>query len=603
MKILVADIEADGLLDTVSVIHQITTYDPDTKEWREYSEEGTDNGTIKMGITALAGADFVVMHNGLGYDLMALRIVYPSCPLRPEKIIDTLVLSRLARAVRPGGHSLAAWAERFGKGFEKVENEDWSKWTPEMARRCKEDVRITAKLWKRFKPMFAKLAGAAKVEHTVAWEACRMNQRGFTLDVDQTHKTLNEKMEESEVILEELQEILPPIWAASQARPKSFKAPPNRKHWAHGIIDPGHTFTPVELQTFSPKSRLQVAIRLKRLGWRPKKFTPTGLADTSAKILRALSYPEAQKIADYLDVEKAISQINSEPKKDGTGGGWLHHLQPDGRVHPSFNPTGANTHRSSCSAPNLQQVDKTKPMRRCWIPKPGWTLVGVDASGLELRCLAHYLAKYDGGEYGRILIEEDIHEYVRNIVGFYDRDRTKTLEYAWLYGGGDAKLGTIVREDAYKAGHPLPPKPANTAVGKKLRSTLEQGIPGLGRVANGVKAKASSGKLKAIDGRTLWVRSPHSALNLLLQSCGAIVIKTAWALMADALEAKGLRYGDDWATVIQVHDEWQIEARPEVAEEVGAVVRECITKAGEVLGFRCPLDGSTKIGSNWAETH
>lgn len=602
MTVLIADLESDGLLDVVSAIHQITTYDPATKEWMEYNDQlGNPDGTIEDGLMALSKADQTIWHNGLGYDLMALRKAR-NFELEPGRVVDTLVLSRLARAVRPGGHSLSAWAARFGKGFEKVDNEDWSKWTPNMMRRCKEDVKITAKLYRRFKPMHDKLAQASATEHVCAWQACLLNNHGFTLDAGEARKVLDVKMVECTDRLAAMQAKMPPMWVQEKP-PKALKNRPNKNHWGHGIIAPGARFTQVELQEFSPSARLQIAARLTKLGWKITRRTPTGLPDTSADVLRLSPFEEAHMIADYLDVDKQISQINSKIKKDGSGGGWLHHQGVDGRVHPSFNPTGANTHRSSCSSPNLQQVSKAKEMRRCWVPKEGWVLVGVDAAGLELRCLAHYLAKWDKGEYGRILIEEDIHTYMQGVVKFYTRDNTKTLEYAWLYGGGDAKLGSIVRDDAFDGNHPLPPRPSNTAVGKALRSTMENGVPGLGRLANGVKAKAASGKLQGIDGRTLWVRSPHSALNLLLQSCGAIVIKTAWAMMADELGSRGLRYGEHWATVIQVHDEWQIEARPDVAEDVGAAVILCIKKAGEALGFRIPLDGSIKIGPNWAETH
>jgi len=512
-------------------------------------------------------------------------------------VLDTLVLSRLARATRDGGHSLASWADRFGRGFEKVENEDWSTWTPHMQRRCREDVRITMKLYSRFLPLHEQLGEASVVEHRVAHAAAMMVKRGFTLDTSRAHAVLDAKMIENHERLAEMQEMMPDWWVA-QGPVKSFRRAPNKKHWGHGIIAGGDEFTPVELESFTPTARLQIAARLQTMGWKPKKFTATGLVDTSADVIRTINLPAAQLIADYLDTDKQIGQINSQPKKDGSGGGWLHHQRADERVHPHFNPTGANTHRSSCSAPNLQQVSSAEEMRRCWVPKKGWTLVGVDAKGLELRCLAHYLAKWDDGEYAQLLLEGDVHTHVQNLMGMRSRNKTKKFEYAWLYGAGDPKLGSILREDSGESGGG-----SNTKLGKAARSKFEGSIKGLSRLTATVKSKASSGKLRGIDGRTLWVRSPHSALNLLLQSCGAIIIKTAWAFMEEEMLKDDLVHGVHYATVIQVHDEWQIEARPEIAQKVGEAVRRAIKRAEVALDIRCPLDGSIHVGPSWADTH
>jgi DNA polymerase-1 len=260
-------------------------------------------------------------------------------------------------------------------------------------------------------------------------------------------------------------------------------------------------------------------------------------------------------------------------------------------------------------------------MRRAWVPGPGKVLVGVDAEGLELRCLAHYLARTDGGAYGRMLIDgdksdaTDCHSLTQRLVGLYSRDNAKTLMYAWLYGSGDKNLGSIITRDAVEANRPInyshlgitlkgKKVPALGTLGKAARSALQNGVDGLGKFAEGVKRQAKyTGKLKALDGRTLWIRSPHSALNFLLQSAGIIVMKQAIATATPALEAMGLVEDVDFALVMWVHDEVQYEAAPEHADMVGDILAAQIVNAGPTLGFRCPLAGSKDIGASWAETH
>lgn len=575
MTTLVFDIEADGLLETVAQVWCIVTYDIETGRTDCY---GPDN--IREGIRQLQSADVLVAHNGTGYDLPVIRKVC-GASLDESRVQDTLVLSRLGRPVRHGGHSLAAWGERLG--YPKVEHEEWDRYSPEMLNRCKVDVEITYKLWCRLKPMYDIMPKAIETDHKVAILAQRMVERGFTLDVTEARKVLDEKLTYREHMLDKFQHMFPPVLMPTQSVPKVYKSARNALK-----VDPGVPFTPLKVEEFVPTARQQVARRLiQKYGWKPKVLTPTGVPKVDETILRELPYPEAKEFADFLVNDKLLSQLDSD-------NGWLKFVDADNRVHASFNPTGANTHRSSCSRPNLQQVSKAPEMRQVWIPSDGMVLVGVDAAGLELRCFGHYLHKYDGGAYIDILLNGDIHEHVRQIIGFTTRDKTKNAEYGWLYGAGNAKLGAIAREDARYGTVEINPRISNTKLGTAMRRNLEQGIEGLDSLVRDVYAKAATGKIRGIDQRPLWVRSQHSALNLLLQSCGAIIIKTAWSLFDLPRGAH---------TVMQVHDEWQIECPPEMAETVGQHVIDCIKQAGEVLNFKCPLDGSYHIGRNWNETH
>jgi DNA polymerase-1 len=634
MTTLIADIEADGLLNTITTIHQISVIDMDNEDVVEsYHNHATIEqynsgavGTIKAGLKRLAEADTIIGHNFIGYDGPAVRIV-SGVELDWRKMIDTLVLSRLGNPSRPGGHSLEAWAGRLGEGFEKVENEDWSVWTPNMERRCGEDCKVTLGVWHRLKGMYDVMPVAIEIEHATAEEVRKTIARGFEMDMPYTLGLLSELQSEQEGQLNEFTATFPPVLVPTKpSAPEKVLQVINKNHPLKGKLEPNTAFCPVVVQEFNPGSEVQIAKRLiTKYSWSPSAFTPTGQPQVTEEILRELPYPEAVAIADYLHTHKMVEQINAQPKSNGYGGGWLHHVDADNRVHPFLNPCKAVTGRLSCSAPNLQQVHTDHRMRRAWVPRQGYTLLGNDAEGLELRCLGHYLEPHDGGAYIKMLMEgdkskgTDVHSVVRDLIGFYDRDQTKRAEYGWLYGAGNAKLGRIALQDAQAAGKEInygqlllststptgrKRKPSDAQVGQALRERMQEGLTGLKVLVESVRGLSkANGKLKGLDGRTLWSRSEHSSLNLLLQSAGAILVKKAWTLVPGILMEAGLVEGEDYACVIQVHDEFQYEVRPELVDTVGPAISKAIQQAGTELGFRCPLAGDYKSGPSWADTH
>lgn len=600
---LVVDVEANGLLDTISKLWQLSVIDVDTGRLSSFNRN-----TLQAGLDMIQKADTLIMHNGLGYDLHAIEIV-TGIKLDWDKVIDTLILSRLARPDRPGGHSLAKWGEFLG--IAKPVHEDWSQWSPEMQVRCDEDAKITVKVFDRLKGMLDKYPVPCQIEHFVAWETAKMTQRGITLDVPYCRKLASEIRGEQEQVLADVKLLFPPILVPKEAsaskQSKTLKTV-NSRHPLRGLLDVGVAYCPVKVQEFNPSSRQQVASRLStKYGWRPTQFTPGGAPEISEETLGELEYPEAQVFAKYLKNDKLLGYIEGEPKKSGGGGGWLHH-ERDSVVHPQFNPLGTITSRPSCSNPNLQQVPKAPRVRRAFRSREGRVLVGVDASGLELRMLGHYLARLDGGAYAEEVVRGDIHSKVRDAIGFdhgdpkTGRDYTKNIEYGMIYGAGNEKLGKLAKKNARDQGVTL--KKSERALGKAIRAKVKEAIPGYGDLDKDVKAKAAQqGWIKGLDGRRIWMRSPHSSLNFLLQSAGIIVIKQAMLEAPSALSAVGLVEDSDYWPLLWVHDEWQVECLPEVAELVGQTLAGTFALAGATLGVRCELDGEYKIGSTWAETH
>ena len=291
----------------------------------------------------------------------------------------------------------------------------------------------------------------------------------------------------------------------------------------------------------------------------------------------------AALIRDYLLLQKRIAQVES----------WLEAMSSDGRVHGKVITNGAVTGRATHSKPNMAQIPNSGSLygpecRQCWTVEEGNVLVGADASGLELRMLAHYM-KDDN--YVKTVTEgsskdgTDIHTINQKAAGLQTRDQAKTFIYSWMYGAGDAKIGSIVGGSAKD--------------GAFLKEKFLKQTPALGRLMNTVSKYAAKGYVPGLDGRKIWVRSEHAALNSLLQGAGAIIMKKAIVIFDSKVKQ------NKWniKMVAWVHDEAQIECAPDIADAVGKAFVDAIREAGEFYNLRCPLSGEYSVGRNWRETH
>jgi DNA polymerase I-like protein with 3'-5' exonuclease and polymerase domains len=306
-------------------------------------------------------------------------------------------------------------------------------------------------------------------------------------------------------------------------------------------------------------------------------------------------------------LDKRLGQLSEGDKA------WLKLIQPDGRIHGRVLTTGTRTRRMTHANPNLAQVPNSHApygpeCRSLFRATPGLVLVGCDADGLEARCLAHYMAIYDGGEYVKVILEgrkedgTDVHSLNAGAIGT-SRNTAKTFFYAFMYGGGMLKLGQILADDPNYADVKHDPD-SLMDLGKTGHGKLMDGLPALAKLTKDVKrASSERGFIKALDGGTLISPSQHSALNTLLQSAGAIVMKRALVMATDQMLEDGLPLWRDIHYVLNVHDEIQTESPEEYAERVGQIVADSIRRAGEYYEFRCPLAGSYDIGPTWAETH
>lgn len=603
MTTLIADLEGDGLLPSLTTIWCIGIYDVDAGTYTNYGPDQIDQA-----VSALRAADTYVFHNGIGYDLPAINKVTGHL-LDPAKCIDTLVTGRLLNPERNGGHSLASYGDALG--FPKGSHDDWSCYSEEMAAYMRQDVRVTHKLWLSQQEQLAREGWSeqcVQLEHDVAWILQLQHMNGFTLDVDRASKLAEELYAEKAELEAELVDTFK-FWTKPG---KPFT--PKKDNKRLGYLA-GSEFTKVTFEEFNPGSRQQIAQELtRRYGWKPREFTDAGTPKVDDEVMKSLKYPEAPLLTRYLRLDKMLGQLAKPPRKSGGGGGWLHHTRENDKVHGSVNTNGAVTGRMTHSSPNVANVDKDPDMRGCWIPRAGWKLVGCDADGLELRMLGHYLAPYDKGAYAEAVVSgskeagTDAHSRTQHSAGLYMRDSAKTLIYAKIYGGGLQKLGSIAVADAKAADQPKP-KGSLNAIGRDLTQRLEEGVIGLGDLGKAVKAKAKKqGWLKGLDGRRVHVRSLHSCFNTLLQSAGAVLMKQALVIFhTAACEQFGnpAPYNENpmWGYCANVHDEVQIEAAPHVAEDLGKLFAWAITEAGNQLNVRCKQEGTYDIGVNWSETH
>jgi DNA polymerase I len=653
MRRAIFDVETDALYLDATKVHSLVIQDADDPFAPPISCHDHGGTSIEEGLKILAAAEVLIGHNILNFDLPVLE------KLRGFRhvgsAIDTHLLSRLlfpdlenedTRMMKrnadfpsrlKGSHSLEAWGHRlkvlkddFGK------TTDWKEWSPAMQTYCEQDVAVNVELLRLLENK-GWTHEALELEQDFQRIISKQEFHGFRFGREAAVKLQEQLTARRLAIRDELQQVFPPTI-------ETMKTP---AFWVGRLGDPG-TLSLVKFDTkgaaqkakakdikagpprtkehpFNPGSRTQIAERLiEKYGWQPTAFTETGRPEINDEILEVLPWPEAKLVSEYLVIEKRLGALAQG------GNAWLQ-LERNGRVHGGVITIGTVTRRCSHFKPNMAQVPSVKSLygkecRSLFTSDPGYVMVGADASGLELRCLAHYMARYDGGAYGKVLLEGDIHTVNQKAAGLETRDQAKTWIYSYLYGAGDFLLGINagVTDEEIKSlkraektrwsravqmfsrqGKPFTDLIVALAVkGGLLRSQFERRTPALARLKGAIEQAVSrNGYILSIDRQPLFVRSKHSALNTLLQSTGSIVVKMATVLMHRNLAAEGWEHGKHFAQLAHVHDEVQLQALPDIAEQVGQIAVRSIREAGEHFKFRVPLDGEYRVGANWMMTH
>jgi DNA polymerase I-like protein with 3'-5' exonuclease and polymerase domains len=563
-------------------IHLVVTKDIDTGElitWR--NPTGLND--------YLSKATQLIAHNGIGFDFRVLNNCWKT-RIGLKNVFDTLIVSRLLDPSRETGHSLEAWGNTLG--FHKIDYSAVWQWMMDrkeayagesfdspidslLEHYCIRDVEVTAKLYHRLISDVAEKQFSQEsidLEHQVAAIIAQQERNGFKLDQIFATCLLTDIKSKVAGIYERMQERWPPV-TIERFSDKTGKR----------LKD--------SVVTFNPGSRQQIGERLKELGWKPKEFTDNGQPKVDETILANIKIPEAQVIAEYLMLNKRISQIES----------WMDAVGKDGRVHGRVITNGAVTGRCTHSSPNLAQIPNTssvygKECRECWTVEKDRVLIGCDLSGIELRCLSHYMQDAD---WQHELLEGDVHWKNTQAFGLVPmgtvkkdkqehkdaRNLSKTLTYSVLYGAGAAKVGSTVG--------------GSSKQGAKLIDNFMNNTPALKKLKAKVDKLAAKGYVPGLDGRKVWVRSEHAALNSLLQSAGAIIAKQWIICLTHNLKAAKI----DYKLLAFVHDEVCIEGYEEDAQQIVDIVVASAKEAGDKLNFRCPVGAEGHIGRTWADVH
>ena len=563
------DIEADNLLDEVTQVWCHVFRDVDTDEVHTFDPTQTQDALAFMD-----KAETLIGHNVSDYDLRVIKKLHGYT--YKGEVIDTLVYSRTVwpdvkeidfklnkRGNFPqkliGSHSLKAWGIRLGelKGDYNSGSESFAAYTPEMLDYCIQDTMVTSKLYRKI------------LDKNFSQEALDLETEIHTLLLQQQEHGFDFNVQEAQALYSRLAQ--------------------RRSDIENELVS---TFEPtiIELKTktktipFNPASRQQIADRLMKRGWKPKAFTDSGEPKVDETVLSGIDMPEAQLLNEYLLLNKRIGQLATGKQA------WLK-MEKGGKIHGRVNHMGAVTSRCTHSNPNTAQIPSVgapygKECRELFIAPSGYSLLGADASGLELRCLAHYMAAYDDGAYADVVLNGDIHTANQQAAGLESRNQAKTFIYGFLYGSGDEKTGKIIGKGAKE--------------GKAIKKKFLAKLPALKYLKDAVaKAADERGFVKGLDGRIIPIRHSHAALNTLLQSAGAIICKTWYVFISRAIKQSKL----DAQIVAFIHDEVQVVVKKGQEDEAGRIILKCMRDVEEHFKFRCRLDSEYKYGSNWADTH
>jgi len=540
----VVDIETDAI--NATKIHCIVARSKETGQTRHWiGDECRDFREWSKKI------DTFIMHNGISFDAPLLN-KFTGSDIKIDQIDDTLIKSQLYNPIRDGGHSLESWGNFFN--HKKGDYHDFSHFNEEMLKYCYTDTAVTMETYDYLQEEGKKFSDESyDLERKVRGIVDKQQRNGFAFDLMKGMTLEAKLMDELHSLEEKAHDMFPPTIVELKTKTKEIP--------------------------FNIASRKQIAERLMKKGWKPTKKTDKGNVIVNEAVLDTIDMPEAKMFSRYFLLQKRTGLLKA----------WIQACSEQERVHGRVLTLKTITGRMAHHSPNMAQVPAVyspygKECRELWTVSNPEThqLVGTDASGLELRCLAHYM---NDAKFTNEVLTGDVHTANMKAAGLSNRDQAKTFIYAFLYGAGPAKIGSVVG--------------GNSSDGQKLIGKFLKNMPALNKLRKDIGAVASKGLIRGLDGRMLHIRHEHAALNTLLQGAGAVVCKR-WLVEMDRMIWE---HGLDAKLVASVHDEYQFEvAKPDI-ESFTKVTKEAMYTTQEILNFKCDLDSDFKVGNNWAETH
>ena len=540
----VVDIETDAI--DATKIHCIVARSADTGETRHWiGDQCREFGEWSKKI------DTFIMHNGISFDAPLLN-KFTGSDIKVNQIDDTLIKSQLYNPIRDGGHSLEAWGNFLG--HKKGDYHDFSHFNQEMLKYCYIDTAVTMETYNYLQEEGKKFSEKSyDLEREVRSIVDKQQKNGFAFNIMKGMTLEAKLMDELHSLEEKAHDMFPPTIVELKTKTKEIP--------------------------FNIASRKQIADRLMKKGWKPTKKTDKGNIIVNEAVLDTINMPEAKMFSRYFLLQKRTGLLKA----------WIQACSEQERVHGRVMTLKTITGRMAHHGPNMAQVPAVyspygKECRELWTVSNTDThqLVGTDASGLELRCLAHYM---NDAKFTNEVLTGDVHTANMKAAGLSNRDQAKTFIYAFLYGAGPAKIGSVVGGSA--------------SDGRNLIAKFLKNMPALNKLRKDIGAVAASGTIRGLDGRMLHIRHEHAALNTLLQGAGAVVCKR-WLVEMDRMIWE---HGLDAKLVASVHDEYQFEvAKPDI-ESFTKITKEAMYTTQKILDFKCDLDSDFKVGNNWAETH
>ena len=540
----IVDIETDAL--DATLIHCIVARNySDGKEKVWVGDECKEFASWSKRI------DKFIMHNGVSFDAPILNRLTGS-NIKVNQVRDTLIESQLYNPIRDGGHSLASWGERLR--FPKGDFNTFNMYTPDMLEYCRQDVRLTHKVAQELEKEGKQFSTKSyDLELKVRAIVDQQEKNGFTFNLREAMSFLAILEEEQQSLEDKAQEMFEPVEVQLK--------------------------TKVKYIPFNIASRKQIAERLMERGWKPKKFTDKGNIIVSEEILDTLKMPEAKMFSRYFLLQKRTGLVRA----------WIAACQDDNKVRGRVMTLRTITGRMAHNSPNMAQVPASyspygKECRSLWTVSnlDTHTLIGTDASGLELRCLAHYM---NDPNFTNEVLNGDVHTANMKAAGLTDRDQAKTFIYAFLYGAGPAKIGKVIGGSA--------------KAGQQLITKFLFNMPKLKELRENVVEASQIGTILALDGRLLHIRADYASLNTLLQGAGAIICKQWLVHITERIRKSGV----DAKLVASIHDEYQFEVAKKDAIKFGQITKDAMKETEKTLNVKCPLDCDFKIGTTWSETH
>ena len=608
---LVFDIESNGLLDEITTIWCLVCQDVDTKEIYSFSDHDENLPSLAEGYELLKKADALIGHNIIGYDIPALKIV-TGIDLIDKKCYDTLIMSQMLRYKRTHRHGLKGWGEKLGDN--KLDYNDWTKYTREMLTYCIQDVELNTNVYevlvKEFRTLaahFPLIAKGLQVEHDVSKFNTIVREQGWNFDVAKAKANLKNMKAKAKSIEDLIEPQLGTYEFLIDNEPKTAKYKKNGEYNAvtcrllsdylkrdvkptdTHLWPPERVFQRVEERQVKLGQLDHVKQWLLSIGWKPdeytRKMTPRGWVNVSPKFTETSLKPLGEfgeALGTYYTLRNRISVLES----------WLGNLK-DGRIHGNMWTIGTPSFRARHEViVNLPGVHASygRELRELFAADEGENIVGADSSGNQLRGLCHYVGNE---EFTQEVIYGDQHQRNADALGC-SRSVAKSFLYAYLFGAGDSKLGQVLSGKS------------NPKVGKKARADFSSAIKGLNEIKTKVEGEwnrkqhtQGAGWIHGLDGRPVFINSEHQCLNYLLQSAEGITCKAAVSYQMQKIKEEGLRAKPR----IFYHDETAWTVHPDDAERVGQILKDSFKEAPKWFGVECMDGGDAIIGTTYADVH